>query len=294
MQLEIVDFITPDQLQLRGLWAGNSNASTVYIFIHGLASDVFAGRMIHGLVSDSVSVFSFSNRGAGVLSRLKKLNPNLPKGYESVSGGMALEVFEESVQDIEGAIQFAKARGAQRIFLVGHSTGCHKSVFYLSRTHNMQNITGVILLAPLSDYSAITHLEDKNQYETALAYAMKEVREGRMNQLIPEELWPSALMSAQRFISLYTPESEEEIFTYSTEKQPETFRSVHLPMIAVFAGADEYGDRPAEELTQWFRSHTSSKEFHSIIIENAPHNFKGMEKEVCTAIASWSTSIKTE
>ncbi len=294
MQLEIVDFITPDQLQLRGLWAGNSDASTVYIFIHGLASDVFAGRMIHGLVSDYVAVFSFSNRGAGVLSRLKKLNPNLPKGYESVSGGMAVEVFEESVQDIEGAIRFAKARGAQRIFLVGHSTGCQKSVYYLAKTKNRQNITGVILLAPLSDYATIALLEDKKQYETALEYAIKEVREGRKDRLIPEDLWPSELISAQRFISLYTPESEEEIFTYSSKKKPDTYRAVSIPVLTVFAGADEYGDRPASELASWFAEHSASAQFKSIVVDNSLHNFKGFEKVICSTIAAWSTSVETE
>ena len=293
MQLEIVDFITPDQLQLRGLWAGVPDATTVYIFVHGLSSDVFAGRMIHQLVSNSVAVLSFSNRRSGVISRLKKLNPNIPKGYESITGGMAHEVFTDCIDDIEGAVRFANDRGALQIYLVGHSTGCQKSVYYLAKTKNRQSITGVILLAPLSDYATTALLEDKKQYETALAYALKEVREGRMNRLIPEELWPSELISAQRFISLYTPESEEEIFTYSSNKSPDIYQSVSIPVLAVFAGADEYSDRPASELVSWFDEHSGSTKFNSEVIDSSPHNFKGFENEICSTIASWSTPTKT-
>lgn len=294
MQLEIVDIVTPDHLQLRGLWAGVSNATTVYIFVHGLSSDVFAGRIIHELVSDSVAVLSFSNRGSGVISRLKKLNPNIPKGYESVNGGMALEVFEECIHDIEGAVQLAKERGAQNVYLVGHSTGCQKSVYYLGMTKNTQNITGVVLLAPLSDYATIALLDDRREYDAALAYAKKEVLEGRSDSLLQSDIWPPELISAQRFISLYTPESEEEIFTYASGKEPKTFRSVKVPILAIFAGADEYGDRPAMELASWFAEHSASANFTSTVVENSLHNFKGFEKEVCSPIAAWNTSKKTE
>ncbi len=287
MQIEIVDIITPKNYQLRGVWVGAQKPKKVFIFIHGLTSDLFSGKTTFGLASDDSAVLSFNNRGYGIISKIKQLNRDNPKGYDSIVAGTAHEIFEDCVDDLEGAVQLCHDRGVKEVYLVGHSTGCQKSIFYLSKTKNKQNVTGVVLLCPLSDYAAVPLAADKTQFEKALKYARKEVDENRPHALLSEEYWPSELIDAQRFISLYTPESSEEIFTYSHNKEPKAFQSVESPMLVVLAGADEYCDRPTEKLKAWFdRSNVSSK-YKSVVIEKALHNLKGSEKDVCMEIEQW-------
>jgi len=287
MQIEFVDVLTPKNYQLRGVWVINKKPKRVFIFIHGLTSDLFSGKTIFDLAQGNGAVLSFNNRGYGIVSKVKHLNPDHPKGYDSIIAGTAHEVFEDCVDDLEGAVQLCHDRGVKEVYLVGHSTGCQKSIFYLSKTKNKQKVSGAILLCPLSDYAAISLSADKDQYERALAFSRNEVKEKRPSTLLSEEHWPSELIDAQRFLSLYTPESSEEIFTYSHDKEPEAFQSVEVPMLVVLAGKDEYCDRPTEKLKAWFdRSNVSSK-YNSVVIENALHNLKGSEEEVCKEIKDW-------
>ena len=287
MKIEFVDFITPKKYQLRGVWVGAQKPKKVFIFIHGLTSDLFSGKTIFGLAQGDCAVLSFNNRGYGIISKIKHLNANNPKGYDSELAGTAHEIFEDCVDDLEGAVQLCHTRGVEEVYLVGHSTGCQKSIFYLSKTKNKQKVSGVVLLCPLSDYAAVPLASDGTQYAKALAFSNKEVGENRPNTLLPEEYWPSELIDAQRFISLYTPESSEEIFTYSHDKEPKDFQSVEVPTLVVLAEKDEYADRPPEKLRAWFdRSNISSK-YKSVVIKDALHNLKGVEDEVCTEIKDW-------
>jgi len=287
MQIEIVEMVTPNKYVHHGLWVGPQKSKRVFINIHGLTSNLFSADKLYPLVDAETAVLTFNNRGHDIVSKLKRLNPENPKGYDSELAGTAHEVFEDCVDDLEGAVQLCHTRGVKEVYLVGHSTGCQKSIFYLSKIKNKQNVSGVVLLCPLSDYAAISLSADKDQYEKALAFSRNEVRENRPSTLLSEEYWPSELIDAQRFLSLYTPESSEETFTYSHDKEPKAFQSVEAPMLVVLAGKDEYCDRPTEKLKAWFdRSNVSSK-YNSVVIETAPHNLKGSEEEVCKEIKDW-------
>lgn len=288
MTMEIVEIVTPQKYVLNGLWFGPSNPKRIFINVHGLTSTLFSGDKLYPLVDEVTSVLTFNNRGHDVVSRIKKLNPLNPKGYDSIVAGTTHEIFEDCVDDLEGAVEFCHKRGVNEVYLVGHSTGCQKSVFYLSKTTNKQKVSGTVLLCPLSDYAAVQLIADKGLYQKALAYARKQVEDGRPKALLSEKYWPSELIDAQRFLSLYTPESSEEIFTYSHNKKPITFQSVETPMLIVLAGSDEYADRSGNKLREWFDLNNRSKKYGSIVIENALHNLKEYEVTVCNEINKWT------
>lgn len=287
MQTEIVEIVTPKKYLLNGLWLGAINSRRVFINVHGLTSNLFSGNKLYSLIDSETAVLTFNNRGHDVVSRIKKLNPANPKGYDSEVAGTAHEIFEDCVDDLEGVVEFCQKSGVKEVYLVGHSTGCQKSVYYLSKTKNKQNVSGVVLLCPLSDYAAVQIASDKTQYEKAIQFSKSEIESGRPNTLLSEEYWPSELIDAQRFLSLYTPESSEEIFTYSHEKNPSVFKSVDAPMMVVLAGADEYADRSGEELKKWFDINQKSQNYKSVLIENSLHNLKGYEEVICHEINTW-------
>ena len=286
-QTEIVEIITPNKYVHHGLWVGPQKSKRVFINIHGLTSNLFSADKLYPLVDAETAVLTFNNRGHDIVSKLKRLNQENPKGYDSELAGTAHEVFEDCVDDLEGAVQLCHTQGVKEVYLVGHSTGCQKSIFYLSKIKNKQNVSGVVLLCPLSDYASVHLVADKIIYENALRFARAEVKNGRPKTLLSEKYWPRELINAQRFLSLYTSESSEEIFTYSHDKEPEAFQSVLTPTLVILAGADEYGERPAKKIQFWFDSNKKSQYYKSIVVENAMHNLKGFEEEVCREIKDW-------
>lgn len=284
----LVDIVTPKRFKLNGLWFGPAKPKQVIIFIHGLSGSAFWTSLPEAFVDKDTAVVTFGNRGHDKIARIHRLD-HTKKGYHSVTVGQAHEVFTDCVDDIQGVIDFVRGAGVRDIYLAGHSTGCQKSVYYASRKGNQKNIKGIILLAPLSDYAGAVKSDKNGQLAKATKIARGLVKRGKKHDLLPADLTQGPI-DAQRFLSLYTPESAEEIFTYALpKKNSKVFRSIQLPTIVFLAGDDEYGDRPAGDIAKWFRSQTRSKRFSSHIIPDAMHGFRGKEKRIANFVHKWLT-----
>jgi len=277
-----IEIVTPKKVRLKGLWLGPKKAKRVIVWVHGIGSSMFSKLDIsEKLTGSKTAVLVFNNRGHDTVSRIAYANETRIGATEL--GGGASEVFTDCVDDIQGAINFAKKNGGKEIYLAGHSTGCQKSIYWASRTRG-RGVKGIILLAPISDLSADMYLQGKRKVERAIKAARIMVKQGRKHEFLAPKLWPE-LVDAQRFLSLHTIDSAEEIFSYSQpKKNPRSFKSVQLPTLAIFAENDEFADRPAEKLASWFESHSQSKRFKTAIIPGVYHGFKGAERKVAKAI----------
>lgn len=217
----------------------------------------------------------------------KKIDRRKKKGYTRKLAGETHEIFTECVYDLQGAIDYVRGVGVENIFLAGHSTGCQKSIYYLSKKGKQNQVKGVILLAPISDYAASQKLDDRKQLLLAEKKARELVEKGSQHEILPKEIWPQT-HDAQRFLSLYTPDSEEEIFTYAQiNKIPKTLRRVKIPTLVIYAGSDEYNDRPTGKIASWFKENSKSKDLTVKVINGALHSYKGHEKEVQTIVKDW-------
>lgn len=285
----LITFETPKGYVLQGAWLGKRRAQTIYIFIHGLTGNLFSRAEIAARLAQmpETACLMFNNRGHGYVSPLRK---RTGKKFQKLFGGTAHESFTESRDDIAGAVAFAKSRGAKRIILVGHSTGCQKAVWYLAGTP-AREVRGAVLLAPLSDYASIKNVL------TPARYATLRARIGRLTAhdphlLIPRELLPfPELLDAQRWLSLYTPESIEEIFTYASSRVPRTLRKTRVPLLALFASEDQHADRPAAELAQWFAHARPALPLRAEVVEAPDHGFSGKEVELARMIEGWQRKI---
>lgn len=279
----VVDIVTPNKFVLNGLWFGSKRAGTVVIVVHGLGSSLWKSLFLSlatGLARKGTAVLAFNNRGHDRISRHYRAGST---GSKRAWAGGAMEVFTDCVDDIQGAVNFARRQGAKRVFLVGHSTGCQKSVYWAYKKKR-GGVKGIILMAPLSDFSVAIRDDKNGRLARATKYARALVRRGKKHELLPQSLWP-ALDSAQRFISLYTPDSIEEMFTYAQPKKiPRIFQSVRVPTLAIFAGNDEFADRPAKRIAAWFEGNARAKHFKTLIVSSATHSFRGAEKIVGRAI----------
>jgi len=282
----VVSIETPKKVLLNGLWFGNPKAKRAIIWVHGLLSSAFSGQRIIGELSDAeTAVLTFSNRGHDGVASVSRLLPGGKKKYEWA--GTAHEVFSDCVDDIQGAINFARKMGVKEIFLAGHSTGCQKSIYW-AQARKGKGVKGIILLAPLSDYAGV-RMQDAKKIRVAVVLARKLVKSRKPGELLPPKLWVSEPADAQRFLSLYTPDSiEQSIFPYFDEKRtPKLFRSIKLPILAIFAGADEYADRPAKDIAAWFEREAQAP-LRTLTIDGATHGFKDREKAVAKAIRAWT------
>jgi len=286
----IVKLLTPDRFLLDGLWFGPEKPKRVIVFIHGLTGSFLSGtgiRLAPLLINSATSLLSFNNRGHDIVAKTKRVDKRKKKGYSSQTLGAALEKFSDCVFDIEGAVKFAKTQGAKEIFLMGHSTGSQKSIFYLSKRGKQRQVKGVILLSPMSDYADSLRANGQEKINLAENFATKLVKKGGGNELLPLSVWPD-LNSAQRFLSLNTPNSEEEIFTYvEPTKSPHALRKIKVPTLVVLAEKDEFRDRSMAKIAKWFTKHLRRKIATIKIVEYADHGFSEKEKEVAKLINSW-------
>ncbi len=282
-----VRIVTPKKYVLDGLWFGSKRPRTALVFVHGLGANAFAHHdYLVPLADRDTAVLFFSNRGHDGIAGIKKIKPSAKKGYVWERAGVAHEVFTECVDDLQGTVDLVRKRGARRIFLVGHSTGCQKIAYYLAQRGKRQLVSGAVFLCPISDYASATH-EDERKRKRAERAARKLIRDKQPHELLPAYLWRGPI-DAQRFLSLYTPNSKEEIFTYAQPRKiPRVLRKLKSPLLVVFAGDDEYRDRPTEEIAAWFRANLQSPRADIQILSGASHSFTGKEATVARAIRTW-------
>jgi len=271
---KVIQIETPKKCILDGLLLGPKKIKTVFIFIHGLGGSLFSQmKLANSLISKNHSVIVFNNKGFGTINKIKKINKKNDKGYENITGGFAHEVFTDCVDDIDGAVNYALKIGAKEIVLVGHSTGCQKSVYYLSK-RKKSKVSGAVLLAPMSDFAHMIASTETKKYKQLIATAKSMVKNNKSSELMPSNLCPLPI-DAQRFLSLFTSESQEEIFSYASKKEPKILKSIKKPLLIILAGNDEYMDRPMTEIFSWFKNVLAGKESEVKIINKAPHNFIG-------------------
>ena len=289
---KVINIVTPGKYILNGLWFGGNSPKRAIIFIHGLTSNVFANHdLVIPLADKNTAVITFNNRGHDMIAKIHKVDKRKKKGYTSEYIGETHEVFTDCVDDIQGVVNFVRKSGVKEIYLVGQSTGSHKSVYYITRRGKRKFIKGVVLLSPMSDYASALKFDKKGQLKKATDVARKMVEEGREHNLIPLDIWEQ-MDDAQRFLSLYTPESEEEIFTYAQPvKIPSTLRKIKIPILVILAEKDEYRDRSMKQIAEWFKKNVKARNKKIVILENAAHNFKGNEKDVLYEIGAWLRTI---
>ena len=268
----VIQIETPTKVLLK-------RASRVVVWVHGLGSSMFSKLEIAGRLCDSkTAVIMFNNRGH---DKVTSVSTSTGKRLRA---GAVHEVFTDCADDIEGAVRFARGAGAREIFIAGHSTGCQKAVYYASK--NPRGIRGIIILGPMSDYSAEKMAQGLPALKRAERVAHAYVGQNKKHALLPEDVWKWPwIADAQRFLSLYTGDSAEEIFTYwDPEKIPKTLRAVSTPILVLLAEKEEFADRPAKDIAAWFDAHVRSTKSRVLVVPKVSHSFKGGEGKAAQAI----------
>ncbi len=291
MKFELEKINTADGLILNGIFFNpKKQRRKAALFIHGFPGNFYSNSEIINNLAEE-----FNKSGFGFLSLNTRghdiINVSFKKNGSALISGSAFENFDDCLFDIEAGIKFLNSQGFNEIFLIGISGGADKTGFYLSKKPN-KSIKGSVFLSPGSNISIIRK-ELRSKFNPLLKKAFEMVKKNRGNELIlmPELEFP---VSWQRFISLYSEESNENVFPIHNNKSEfESLSKIKAPILTIIGDKDKFFDnldleKIAELLKQKIKN---SPDFKFKVIKNANHRFKGKEKELSVLIKNWVKDV---
>ncbi len=286
-QFYLAEIVTKDKLVHQGIYFQPSKKNKkAILYVHGLTDNFYGDmRMLEALVDASEKygwgIASFNTRGHDIVSSVKKLDNTTPIGHISLTLGSGCEHFAECVYDIDAGISFLADQGFREVILAGASTGANK-VCYYAGTKKDPRVASVVLVSPVSD---IPIESQSKKYKANLKRMKTLVKRGKGELLLDRSYMP---LTPKRYLSLFDPGGIEDVFDYySTQPKLTVFSHIKQPLCVVLAGADEYCDRPVEEIAVVYRTYQRSKQYHEIIIPDAFHSYGGKEAEVVGEIVRW-------
>lgn len=291
MLVSLEQITTKDGITLDGAVADAKGKKRVGIlFVPGLTSNFSHARALwRGLAAAGknrgIGVAAFNTRGHDIMAGYRRKRPGEKRG-RYVMLGAAFENFKDCIYDIRAGVRFLKKRGYRTIILAGHSTGSQKSLYYLSQTRD-RNVKGLVLAGPVSDIS-VRRRELGHGFTKNIAAAKRFMKRSGGRTLLPPSI-TKEFLSAQRYVSLFSPGSPEDVFPYYNPKAEWTaLRRIKTPTLVIFGGKDEYLDRSAKETVKTFLAHAPARSrLVTAVIKSAGHNFRGKEKDFANAIIKW-------
>ncbi len=266
---------TNDNLMLQGTYFDSKKKDICILFIHGQAQSIleneFAYKWGKYFSSNGISFLYGHNRGYDFI------NCMFDKKGDFVYNGATFELFEDSLNDIQVWINRIKKFGYKKIILLGHSLGCNKALYYLSK--HQENIDGVIF-ASAPDMVGITRIEEENFIEL-----YNESINSSKNKILSKLVCGTDYISAKTFIDQTTENTP--IDNFPIERNPQTFEQlskITIPILS-FCGSDEYPTYLKQELLK--EKAINCPDYSYEIIENTNHFYKNKEDVISRIVKEW-------
>ena len=185
-------------------------------------------------------------------------------------GGM-WERIADGWKDVAGAVAFARARGHDRVFLAGHSSGGFYAADFAA---GHGPIDGVVLLSPVVTFRSYlrTWFPDPSALEATAGRARNMVDTGVGHYLIP-------LCASYYGISA---ESLLERVGLPEDHLEQRLREIDCPLLLVW-GEAESRNRLWSEIYERMDARATSR----LTIPGAGHHYAGAEQRVADAIAAF-------
>lgn len=277
---ELVELETNDGIRHQGVFAApKKRASTGIIWIHGLTGAFWhsvnrTNVLAEAFIQNGYAFGFFNNRGHDYVDE------EVAKNGKPFFIGGGFEKFTDCVQDIDAMITYMRRRGCKKVILIGHSTGANKVAYYSTRKKNPA-VKGIILLSGLSDVLPLTKKRKKDlQQVTALA-------KKNPTAVLPYEKF-GVFMNAQRYVSLRTPGSVEDVFPHHGYAASwATLAKLKTPAMVIIGSKDQHLNVSAKKYIHLVTSHMISATVTAKIIAGANHGYKGKEKELAKSIITF-------
>ena len=275
MKQKLVRINSIDGIELPGIiYTPDVNTNKIVIHIHGLSGNFYENRFLDNLAQvytdKGYSFLTFNNRGKDYITELLK-------GDEYIILGSCYELFEDSILDISGVINWVKANGYTEITLEGHSYGCNKVIYYYNK--NQENIDKIILLAPCDIIAEIENYTGEI-YKTSIEESKKLVKSEKGNELIDFPVFANGKISAKTFYTDYVYNSSCDIFRYREKNtKSEILNKIDIPILIIFGDEDECVlTEEKETVVNYLKSNIKNCKLE--IIKSANHSYESKEKEL--------------
>lgn len=288
MPVQLTHVLTSDGIDLTGVVVEPSgHKKAALIWLHGLTSSFDSGQELMRQLSAScirqrIGYFKFNTRGHHLVDygnhRAKQ------QGYI----GATHEKFSDTIKDIDAVIALVRRQGYKKIILAGHSTGASKVLYYAVRKKSPR-VKALLMAGPASDIAGeLMHMTPATLLRRVSQAKKRAVH--HPNELVPASWGP---WSNQRYVSLFTPGSFEEVFPYHRLGGRWTFlRSVRLPIMMVSGAKDAYLDQPAKKLMKLYEQKAKNTTgFTGVVIPGASHGFHHHQRQLVTAISKWLATV---
>lgn len=274
MSVEFTRFQASDGVELQG-WLSNVPGDTAALHIHGMSGNGYENYFLDDLrtayAQNGISFFTIDTRGRGIISDFRQ-------GNDWKRGGSCFEIFEESAQDIQGALDHLRGLGKSNFILEGHSLGCTKVVNFMV-TRKVPDITQVILLAPTD---MVGWAKTDPNHEGYLANAKQLQSEGKGEELVGAECWlDKTPLSAQTYPSLCEAGGPADI--YGDREDGPLLGRLTVPTLIVYGDQDIGITQIDGDMSAWLEraALTSLNDDTEIaVVEGAPHSFRSYEAKV--------------
>jgi pimeloyl-ACP methyl ester carboxylesterase len=280
---------TEDGLQLQGLYCEpeSGGALPAVLHIHGASSNFYRSQFLDGLADELTrrghAFLTGNTRGHDVISKVYSRDPSATR-----LRGVAFEVFEECPRDIAAWLRLLEERGHEQMVLVGHSFGAHKVAFYQSETLD-QRVKGLVFMSPADHGFWREAMGDKA--DSLLNSVSDMVASGQGDRLLEGSVAPYP-MSAAAVHSLFVS-GKSDIFKFGRPDEPwEVVARLSCPILATMGTVGEFVSSTAADALAVLRARAvSSPRCDTVVVEGAPHNYRGHESEVTDAIVGWLEDV---
>jgi alpha-beta hydrolase superfamily lysophospholipase len=286
---ELVRVWTNDGLQLQGLYCapGWTSSLPAVLYLHGASSNFYRSQFLDSLadaLTDCGFAFLTGNtRGHDIMNSVYTRDPTVRRRI-----GVAYEVFEECLLDIEAWLDLLAQRGHQGTVLLGHSFGAHKAAFYQSERDD-ERVQGLILMSPADQGLWVEAMG--SEAERLLRWAAEMVSSGKGDALVPGGPAPYP-MSARTVHSLFVT-AKPDIFRFSRPDEPwQVVSRLSCAILATMGTVAEFiSTSPQAAMAMLKAKAVSSPRCDTVVLQGAPHNYRGHEAEINKLIVDWLKDV---
>ncbi len=275
----INDAYTEDGLKLPMVHFNSKEKDICVIFIHGMCQTIidnyFATVCGNVLSENNIGFFYEHNRGHSIE------NDIVMKDGSFKRCGCMYEIFEDSIYDIDLAINKAQELGYKRFILMGHSYGCNKLIYYYYK--KKPNILGLIL-ASAPDMVGLQLLRQKD-YKELLQEAKGNIDNGNPTKILSNLIEDYMYMSSGTYYNWFHENSNlDNLPVMNNSKNWYQFETIDVPIL-IFSGSNETDNYLHLDLLK--EKAKSCNDFEYKYINDTDHFYNEKELEIGNIILNW-------
>lgn len=289
--IKFTRFKASDGVELQG-WLSGGDSEISVVHIHGMSGNGYENYFLDNLREmynkNGISFFTIDTRGRGIISSFWNGDDIDSWGEGTKLGGSCFEIFSESADDIQGAIDYLKTQGKSKFILQGHSLGGSKVVNYLV-TKNNPEIIGAVLLAP-TDMVGWANTDPNHQDN--LKKSEELISHGEGEELISAQCWlDKTPLSAQAYPTLCKAGTAVDI--YGERTGGALLGKIQIPVLIAYGDNDIGILKIDGSIDKWIERVNNIKNQNTIIsvTNGAAHSFKGYEAELSKNIEAFIKEI---